>query len=525
MHLILSLFVLIIILGLLVFIHELGHFVAAKLIGAKVEEFAFGFGPRLLGKKIRGTEYKINLIPLGGYVKIYGELPGNDIQADGKLVNVWKEYDLYKITDREELSKKIWGLAELKDSEKKELIKIGKERIALLTSKDSFLNKSVFKRAFVLVAGVTMNFLLAILIFLLYFSLGGFTTEISKRTDYDFWGSKQRVDERPIIVDAYTKELKEAGVERTLVWKIDGELVQSREQFSNFLKENEGEEVKYTLIDEGGNFVDKTITLNTSEFDTNLDEEVQGKIRIAGVSENFPAHEAGLVKGNIIFEINDEETGSVENFIKLLEAYQGETVSLKILNEEGEIEIVEMELLQKVKEDDPVIGAVLSQNETIYLEFYHLDYSDSKLLSGFFHSINILGYQIKVLGVLVRDSFVQGSVEPVASGVGSIVVVANEVNNLVRANNFSDLLNLTGLVSIALAFMNILPIPLFDGGHLMFLALEKIRGKRIPIGSEEIISKLSFLFIIILSIVIILKDIIMLEWIPRILELVRGLVS
>lgn len=70
---VLSIIVFILVLGLLIFIHELGHFIAAKRAGIKVEEFAFGFPPRIFAKKISGTVYAINAIPLGGYVKLYGE--------------------------------------------------------------------------------------------------------------------------------------------------------------------------------------------------------------------------------------------------------------------------------------------------------------------------------------------------------------------------------------------------------------------------------------------------------------------
>lgn len=69
----LTIIIFIFILGLLIFVHELGHFLVAKKAGAKVEEFGFGFPPRLFGKKIGETVYSINLIPLGGFVKIYGE--------------------------------------------------------------------------------------------------------------------------------------------------------------------------------------------------------------------------------------------------------------------------------------------------------------------------------------------------------------------------------------------------------------------------------------------------------------------
>src|SRR3989338_2371825 len=69
-----------IILGALVFVHELGHFISAKKAGIRVDEFALGFPPKILGKKIGETEYNLNLIPFGGYVKIFGE-DGDDTEA------------------------------------------------------------------------------------------------------------------------------------------------------------------------------------------------------------------------------------------------------------------------------------------------------------------------------------------------------------------------------------------------------------------------------------------------------------
>lgn len=65
----------IIVIGILVFVHELGHFLAAKKMGVRVEIFSLGFGPKILGFLKGETEYRISLIPLGGYVKLYGEHP------------------------------------------------------------------------------------------------------------------------------------------------------------------------------------------------------------------------------------------------------------------------------------------------------------------------------------------------------------------------------------------------------------------------------------------------------------------
>ena len=71
----------IIVLGILIFVHELGHFLLAKLMGVSVEKFSLGFGPKLIGKKIGETEYLLSAFPLGGYVKMFGE--GGFIEGGG----------------------------------------------------------------------------------------------------------------------------------------------------------------------------------------------------------------------------------------------------------------------------------------------------------------------------------------------------------------------------------------------------------------------------------------------------------
>ncbi len=113
-----SIIIFIIILGIIVFVHELGHFVAAKLSGMRVDEFGFGFPPRLFGVKRGGTIYSINAIPLGGFVKIKGE-----------------------------------GGEEAMDT-------------------DSFASKSIPRRIVVILAGVTMNIILAFVLFTIGFSVG-----------------------------------------------------------------------------------------------------------------------------------------------------------------------------------------------------------------------------------------------------------------------------------------------------------------------------------------------------------------
>ncbi len=112
-----------IVLGVLIFVHEFGHFLLAKLMGVGVEKFSLGFGPRIVGKKIGMTEYLISAIPLGGYVKMVGESPGKEL--DESLLPL------------------------------------------------SFLHKSLFKRSLIVLAGPVFNVLLSVAIFFVFFQVSG----------------------------------------------------------------------------------------------------------------------------------------------------------------------------------------------------------------------------------------------------------------------------------------------------------------------------------------------------------------
>ena len=112
------------VLGLLIFIHELGHFLAARRVGIRVERFSLGFGPRIIGKTVGDTEYRISWIPLGGYVSMAGEHP--DAQSEEEVGKPWE-----------------------------------------------FQSKSVGARAFVIAAGPGANFVLAFIIFWLFYATMG----------------------------------------------------------------------------------------------------------------------------------------------------------------------------------------------------------------------------------------------------------------------------------------------------------------------------------------------------------------
>jgi regulator of sigma E protease len=137
----------IIVLGILIFVHELGHFLLAKMMGVSVEKFSLGFGPKLIGKKIGETEYLLSAFPLGGYVKMFGEagyIEGGEVHNPGGVDN----------TPNEELP--MDTLRELTDEEKSR----------------SFAHKPVLARIAIVMAGPVFNLVFAWMIFIVLCMMG-----------------------------------------------------------------------------------------------------------------------------------------------------------------------------------------------------------------------------------------------------------------------------------------------------------------------------------------------------------------
>lgn len=197
MDIVITILLLVLVLGILVFIHELGHFLAARLVGATVYEFSLGYGPKLISKKYKGTEYSIRILPLGGFVKILGDGdPGKE------------------------------GEKELKESDKDGNLK----------------NKSKLAQMFVMLAGVTMNILLAITAYFIVLGFSSWKIDLSYEfEDFKPLGAKivrQRDTDVPYRVLEDSFAMASGMPEEGYIKNINNDYVEYVEDISRLISGN-----------------------------------------------------------------------------------------------------------------------------------------------------------------------------------------------------------------------------------------------------------------------------------------------
>ena len=368
---------LILIFGLLVFVHELGHFVAAKLVGVKVEEFSLGFGPKLVGIKRGETEYMIKYLPLGGYVKLEGE-----------------ERDANR----------------------------------------GFHNRALWQKAVVLLAGVTMNVLLAVFLLALYLPGVDYSVQIVNLVEYDFVGAESVNRYYPIYVGEIQAGSAAAanGINTgDLIVSVEGQKFSSEGEFKEVLAVNAGEIVQVDLFKAG----DTRITSIEAELDS------EGKLGVAYAPPRY-----GL---------------------------------------------------------------------------YVVNYPNN-ITAAISHTLNLFGYQVPAISSLVNRSIVESDPSHAGNSVSGFVGVSAAVNQFVEASDFIGLVNLAAVISISLALVNLLPLPILDGGQLLLVIIESGRGKRFSEESIGKVSIISFVVIMALSLLITIKDVVQFDVISSVLNSFRN---
>jgi membrane-associated protease RseP (regulator of RpoE activity) len=336
-----------------------------------VQEFAFGFGRKLLSKKYKGTDYRINLFPFGGYVKMLGDVDGSSfVRIEAKATPKEDKAYALKLLKENKLDPVKNSFDEIEsffDSQKDKLDKESFERIENYFYKDyipnhpgNYDNIKTYKKIAIVSAGVIMNFIFGIILFYVYFAFSGQYTDLKKIGDPVFFGAE--LDSPPVLMNVYATD----NFSPSLVIRANDKLVKNVQEFKDVIRENYNKSIKLELYDFTVNkYVVSDYVLNGDGIKSDYDDDYLGKVQISAVQTDSFAEKSGILPGIVVYEINDENTDNSIVLKSIIEANKGKTVTLKFINLKGLKD--EMRLtLPNVEEGKVVLGVSLSEtNESM----------------------------------------------------------------------------------------------------------------------------------------------------------------
>jgi regulator of sigma E protease len=209
---------------------------------------------------------------------------------------------------------------------------------------------------------------------------------------------------------------------------------------------------------------------------------------------------------DVIIALNGKNITSEEYFRQFLLDNQGKPVSFDVVSSDTQRKTVDLTLKEKGETNQPILGA---KYQTLNFQ-YELAYPRN-ITAPVSHVWNIFAYQIQVLGNGFKLAYDNQDASYAADQASSIVAIGVIVGQLVESGQLDEIINLTALVSISLAFFNLLPIPLLDGGQIVIYSLKSALGRRFNSKIVEAANIVSFVVLIVLSILLIVRDFIKFE--------------
>ncbi len=437
------------VLGILIFVHELGHFLAAKSVGIGVHRFSIGFGPPTpLRFQWGETEYQVAWIPLGGYVKM---------------------------ASREEQE----AMAGLEGEEFQEF-----------PPEKLFENKPLAARILAISAGVIMNALFA---WVVYAGLA-----YSEGRAEDATTTLSRVEAAALPAGAEALAELPAG---TRILGVDGEPVETWTAIERALLGGGGERLLLEVEDGAGpRTVEVPVAGDAAREAVARAMVRRWEARVGGLIPDRPAADAGLELNDLIVAIDGEPIVDWDGLVQHIEASAGRALLLAIDREGGEVEVsvtpAEETVPDSLTGEKRQVGRVgiVPALQTVTVELGALE----SVAEGGRRTWGMAAY---VLGSL--KNMVLGRVS--MKELGGPIVIAQVSGEAARAG-FSVLLSWTALLSVNLAILNLLPIPVLDGGHLVFLFLEGVRRRPLPVVWRHRLTTVGLYFILALMLFVVGND-------------------
>jgi regulator of sigma E protease len=431
-----TIFVMGIVLGFMILIHEFGHFAAAKYFGVRVEQFAIGFGKRLLGFRRGGTEYRINILPLGGYVKMSGENPMDDRTGDP----------------------------------------------------GEFLSHPRWQRFVIALAGPAMNVILAV---------GLLTGVYMVRYEYP------AVLDEPAVVGWVNPDTpaEKAGIQRgDKIVRVDDISNPTWEQMEVKCALSPNQPLKFG-IERDGKVIDETLTpepVGPNQYGAMGWVPQESSVVLTTVEPGMPAEKAGLKIGDQILTANGQEIPAVQALIQMLKRTKDQPLEIVVLRSgQRQAFTVKPTFDRGGGGQEPAYRIGIASNPTKVVKLNFPDALRRSLSDNKRSSFLILELLRKMVERKVSMRQVDGPI-----GIGSAVGAA------AREQGWTPLLLITAAISLNLGIMNLLPIPILDGGVILLLFIESLMQKEISLPIKERIYQAAFVFLVLFAVMVIYNDLV-----------------
>lgn len=432
----------------MVIVHEFGHFAVAKLCKVRVEAFSFGFGPRLFGIKYGETDYKVCLLPLGGYVKMTGETPDHIQNGSPNEDGANPQYD-----------------------------------------PGSFLNHPRWQRILIGLAGPFANFVLAFVLMVIYFG----------------W-----INEVPAVqVKTTTLEWVTPGSAAAQAGFQTGDVIRQFDRYDHpdwekvytTLKLNAGQTVPVT-VERGG----QTLTFpfnvpadaKNDEFDPSdaglLAQYMTGPINVQEVQPGTPADKAGLRAKDQIVSVDGHQFHSVASLLAYMQAGKGAPISLDVDRIGENVKLTAYPA--RLKGATYMLGFApvpvpYRQNP--------LPLHQAVAKSASFSAEN----SFLIVEVLQRIFTRKIAVSQLSGPVG----IARMAGDAAQTKGWYPKFGLAAEISLNLGILNLLPFPILDGGLILFLLIESVIRRDISINVKERIYQAAFVVLVAFFAFIIFNDV------------------
>ncbi len=403
-------------LGLCIFIHELGHFLAARRRGLKVERFSIGFGPPIFRWERNGVDYRISWIPFGGYVALpqladMGRLEGGEEEQADRLPPI------------------------------------------------SYADKMI-----VAVMGAVFNMIFALLLSCILWVVG---QEVIVSTEIDVVDRELRTADGAVVPGpAFAAGLR-AGDE---IVAVDGDRVGDWMQVHNAILTGTGrgaEGMPATRIDvlRGGEPMSFEVipVLTSREAIRDIGIGPDSDLVVSGLVEGMPADEAGMLPGDVLVSISGEPIRTSALLQVVLARHTGGPVDLTVLRE-GEPVTLSVEPVYVPEADAKRFGFIFGYRAKT--EIVHRN------------PVEQIGLMVDTIKRTLVALFHQGSDVKVRNLNGPVGIV--HVLSTVGSYGLTHLVWLLAFINVNLAILNLLPIPVLDGGHMLFATIAKVAGRPLP---------------------------------------------